>query len=318
MYSEVIKKINEANRIYITGHQNPDGDSIGSTFGLYFALKKYGKDVTPILASHSATFDFLEGIEDAVEQVKEDKYDLLICVDSSSKNRLAISSEDFNKAEFVIMIDHHQEENPYGDINVIDSSLPAACELIFNLINEIGIEFDEKIASYVYMGLMTDTGSFNYSSTKASTMRAAASLIESGAPFCDICKRLNDTIKESKLMLIKKAIENMEVYLDGKIRYTFIDYKTISSLGIDDEDAEGMTNYLRMVEGTLAAVYVREKSTGELKVSMRSNGNLDVGKVAISFGGGGHARASGYTMDVSNSTYEKEKEKLLNALRSEI
>ena len=318
MYSEVIKKINEANKIYITGHKNPDGDSIGSTFGLYFALKKYGKDVTPILGTHSSSFDFLEGISDGVDKVKEERYDLLICVDSSSKNRLAIEEEDFNKAEFVIMIDHHQEDNPYGNINVIDSSLPAACELIFNLINELNISYDKIIASFVYMGLMTDTGSFNYSSTKPSTVRAAASLMECGIDFTDICKRLNDTVKEAKLFLIKKAIENMEIYFNGKVRYTFIDYKTISSLGVDDEDAEGMTNYLRMVEGTLVAVYVREKSTGEFKVSMRSNGNVDIGKVAISFGGGGHTRASGFTMNLENSTYEKEKEKLLKVLGSEI
>lgn len=318
MYSEVIKKINEAKKIYITGHRNPDGDSIGSTFGLYFALKKYGKDVTPILGSHSSSFDFLEGIDSGLECVKENKYDLLICVDSSSKERLQITEEDFNKADTVIMIDHHQEDAPYGDINVIDSTRPAACELVFNLINELGVGFDKTIASYVYTGLMTDTGSFNYSSTKPSTMRAAATLLETGIDFTDICKRLNDTIKESKLFLIKKAIENMEVYFNGKVRYTFIDYKTISDLGVDDEDAEGMTNYLRMVEDTLIAVYVREKSTGELKVSMRSNGNVDIGKVAIMFGGGGHMRASGYTMNIDNSTYEEEKEKLLKVLESEI
>ena len=110
MYSEVIKRINEAKKIYITGHRNPDGDSIGSTFGLYFALKKYGKDVTPIFGAHSSSFDFLEGIDEGVQSVKEDRYDLLICVDSSSKERLQITEEDFNKADTVIMIDHHQED----------------------------------------------------------------------------------------------------------------------------------------------------------------------------------------------------------------
>lgn len=314
MFKDVIREIEKANKIYITGHINPDGDSIGSVFGLYFALKKIGKDVLPILSNYSSFFSFMPNINDGVSKVVEDEYDLLICVDSSSKSRLAICDEDFNKAKKVVMIDHHEKDMPYGKVNVIDSSLPAASELIYNLIKEMNIELDELVASYIYMGIMTDTGSFNYSSTKPSTMRAAADLISVGIDFSEICKKINDTIKESKLFLIEKAISNMEVFYGGKVRYTFVDYDTISSLGVDEEDAEGMTNYLRKVENTEVAIYVRGKQNGELKVSMRSNGKVDIAKIAISFGGGGHVRASGYTMNLENSTYEKEKQKLIDLI----
>lgn len=312
MFEEIIDEIKKANTIYVTGHINPDGDSIGSTFAVYLALKKFGKNVLPILSKYSKTFSFLPHISDAVESVNNKEYDLLICVDSSTKERLAISQEDFSKAKKVVMIDHHVKDKQYGDICVIDSALPAASELVFNFIQKLGVKLDKEIATYLYMGLLTDTGSFNYSSTKPSTMRAAAILMETGIDHSDICKKINDTISEEKLYLIKKAIENMEVFYDGKLRYTYIDYDTISSLGIDDEDAEGMTNYLRSVRGTEVAVYVRGKENGELKVSMRSNGLVDVSKAAIAFNGGGHKRAAGYTMNTKNSTYDAEKKKLLD------
>lgn len=314
MYREIIDEIKKANTIYVTGHINPDGDSIGSTFAIYLALKKLNKNVLPIISTYSKTFSFLPHIQDGVNCVNVDSYDLLICVDSSSKQRLAISEDDYNKAKKVVMIDHHIKDKPYADICVINSDLPAASELVFNFINQLNVEIDKDIATYIYMGLVTDTGSFNYASTKPSTLRAAAILMESGIEHSKICKLVNDTISESKLYLIKKAIENMEIYFGGKLRYTYISYEEMQSIRIDEEDAEGMTNYLRGVEGTEVAVYVREKSDGTLKVSMRSNEIVDISRIATALGGGGHKRAAGYTMDIKNSTYEEEKKKLLDLI----
>ena len=302
MFEKIIEEVKNANSIYVSGHINPDGDSIGSTFAVYLALKKMGKDVKPILTKYSKTFSFLPFINEAKDHVEEEKYDLLICVDSSSKERLAIGEEGFSKANRTVLIDHHVKDKDYVDVSVVDSELPAASELVYNFINELNVEIDENIASFLYMGIMTDTGSFNYSSTKPSTHMAAAKLIEAGADFSYICKMINDTMSEGKLYLIKSAIERMEKYYDSKVRYTFIDYK----------DAEGMTNYLRAVSGTEVAIYVREKSTGELKVSMRSGGKVDIADVAIKFGGGGHKRAAGFTMNIDGSTYEEEKKKLLD------
>ena len=152
------------------------------------------------------------------------------------------------------------------------------------------------MATYIYTGIMTDTGSFNYSNTSSDTHIAAAELIKAGADHVTVCKKLNDTIKEAKLKLIAKTIENMEVYNGGKVRYSLVDYDTINSLGLDEEDAEGMTNYLRMVEGTEVGIYIRGKKNGTYKVSMRSIGNVDISKIAIANGGGGHPRAAGFTI----------------------
>lgn len=314
MFKGVNELIQNSNSIYVVAHENPDGDAIGSSFATYLGLKNLGKDIKVVMKKCSDSFKFLPHIDDAVETVEKDEYDLLICVDSSDKTRLDISESDFNKAKKILMLDHHKKVNPYGDINCIDETLPAASEIIYNFLKEINVEITKDIATYIYTGLMTDTGSFNYSSTKSSTLRIAANLIDTGIDFSDICKRLNDTIKEAKLNLISKSINNMEVYFDGKLRYTYVDYDTMLSLGIDDEDAEGMTNYLRMVEGTQVAVYVRGRSDGTSKVSMRSCGKVDVSKIAIAFGGGGHERAAGYTIKGDINTAKSELIKMIEGM----
>lgn len=311
MFKEAKEILDKSNKIYIVGHKNPDGDSIGSSFALYFALKKLNKDVKVVMPKYSDSFSFLPGIDTAVSSVIEDSYDLLIAVDSSSNDRLALSIEDFEKAKRIIMLDHHQESNPYGDFRYIDSTKPAASEIIYDFIQYLNIEIDKNIATYIYTGIMTDTGSFNYESTKPSTLYIASKLLETGIDFAYICKKLNDTIKEAKLKLIAKTIDNMEVMFDGKFRYSFVDYNTINGLGLDEEDAEGMTNYLRKVENTEIAAYVRERKDKTAKVSLRSGGDIDVSEIAIKFGGGGHKRAAGYTM---LGNIDEEKQKLIDVV----
>lgn len=312
MFEAAKSLIDNANKVYVVGHINPDGDSIGSAFAMCLGLESLGKNAKVVIPSRSSVYDFLPHIKKySVDNVEDEEYDLLVCVDSSDKDRLSISEEDFNKAKKVLVLDHHEEKIPYGNVNCIRSDLPAASQIVYDFINYLGIKIDKDIATYLYMGIMTDTGSFNYSSTKPSTFEAASSLISTGIDFSDICKRVNDTKDESVLYLIKSTIDNMEVYYDGQVRYSYVPYETIKAIGIDEEDADGMTNYLRMVKGTEVAIYVRGKSNGTNKASLRSNGKVDVSKIAIAFGGGGHKRASGYTMP---KDYEVSKKELLDMI----
>lgn len=311
MFKEAKEILNKSNKIYISAHINPDGDAIGSTLAIYFALKKLGKDVHVVMPSYSNVFSFLPGVNLCVDAIENKEYDLLIALDSSDNTRLAISEQEYKLAKKVIMLDHHQISKPYGDFRYIDDTKSSASEIAYLFIKYLDIEIDKDMATLLYAGIMTDTGSFNYNNTSSDTHRIVADLIDYGAQTVMVCKKLNDTIKESKLKLIAKAIDNMEVFYNGKMRYSYIPYDDIKNLGIDDEDAEGMTNYLRSVEGTEVAVYVRGKSDGTNKVSMRSGGNVDISKIAISFGGGGHPRAAGYTMKESE---EIEKQKLIKVV----
>lgn len=296
MFEQAEKLIEKSKTIYVVGHTNPDGDSVGAAFAMYLALKKIGKDVKVLITKYSESYNIFKELKQGVKSVQTLSYDLLITVDSSDKERLDISEQDIKKAKKILMIDHHKMSNPFGDVNCIEDDCPAACQIVYNFLKFMNIEIGQDIAKFIYTGIMTDTGSFNYSSTTPETMEIVADLIKTGIDFSYICDKLNHTLPEAKLYLIAKTIEKMEAYFGNQVRYSFIDYNTISELGVDEEDAEGMTNYLKMVEGTKVAVYVREKSDGTYKVSMRSDENVNVSDIAIEFGGGGHKRASGYTI----------------------
>ncbi len=311
MFEEAVKIVNDSKSIYVVAHVNPDGDAIGSTFATYFALKKLGKEVYVVMPSYSSRFEFLPGVKDSIDKIEKKNYDLLIALDSSDYTRLAVSEEEYKNAKKVIMIDHHKISRPYGDFRYIDDKKASASEIAYLFIKALGVEIDKDIATMLYAGIMSDTGCFSYADTSPDTLRIAAELMEKGVNFVEICQRLNDTMKEEKLKLIAKAVDNMETYMDGKIRYTYISYEDIVKLGLNDEESEGMANYLRAVDGTEVAIYVRGKSDGTLKVSMRSRGNIDLSKIAIAFGGGGHPQAAGYTM---NGDIEVEKDKLIKVV----
>ena len=312
MFEQAKKIIEESNTIYIVAHVNPDGDAIGSTFAIYFALKKMGKDAHVVMPDHSTVFNFLPRIDEHVKSIDVRSYDLLIALDSSDNTRLAIPKEDYDKAKKIIMLDHHQVTNPYGDFIHIDDTRSSASEIAYIFLKYItDNNIDKDMATMLYTGIMTDTGCFNYNNTSARTMRVVAELLDIGAENFLVNKKINDTIQESKLRLVAKTVDNIESFYDNKLKYSYVSYEEIHALGISDEDAEGMTNYLRSIEGTEFAVYVRGKSDGSIKVSMRSGGRIDVSKVAIEFGGGGHPRAAGYTMQ---DPYEIGKEKLIKAI----
>ncbi len=312
MFNKARKLINEASSIYIVSHINPDGDAIGSAFAMYFALKNMGKDVNVLMPKYGTRYEFLEYINLAKKEVNESEYDLLICMDASDLERLNISKEDYLKAKKVIVIDHHVKKPMDADVLVIDMEAPATAQIVYDLLMSQNIPIDKNIAECIYLGLLTDTGSFNYQRTTGKTMRIAAEMIDKGIDFALICKKMNDTIKESKLHLINLAINNMEKYMDGKIRYTQVEKSDLDRLGVELEDADGVTNYLRMIEGTKVSIYVRGIQNGEYKVSMRSDGHVDISGICIGFGGGGHIRAAGF--GVKAGEIDKVKKELLEVV----
>lgn len=310
MTKEVIDYINKANNIYIVAHIRPDGDAIGSAYALCLGLRNMGKKAQVVMSSYSKKFEFLDEIKDAVSNVLEKEYDLLICTDCSDKARLDMSEEDFAKAKNVVVFDHHKFSSVPCNSSIIEETTPACCEVVYKFFKENNIEITPKMASFIYMGIMTDTGSFNYERTTAFSYRIAAEMIDKGADFVTICKKINDTMPESKVKLMTYVLQNMETYFDGKLRISVVTQDVLDEFGVDKEDAEGMTNYLRSIEGTRLAVYIREVEDGKYKASLRSEGDLDCAVIAHDLGGGGHIRAAGFDLiDV-----EKTKQIIINKM----
>lgn len=313
MFDKAGKLIKESKTIYIATHVNPDGDAIGSAFAMYFALKNMGKDVNVLMPSYGRRFDFLNYISLSKKEVEISKYDLLICVDASDLDRINISDKDYKKAKKVMLIDHHIKRSMDADVKLVNVEAPATAEIVYDFLISQKILIDKNVAECIYLGLLTDTGSFNYQRTTGKTMRIAADMMDTGIDFGLICKKMNDTIKESKIHLITLAINNMEKYMDGKVRYTQVEKSDLDRLGVELEDADGVTNYLRMIENTKVSIYVRGTLNGEYKVSMRSDGQVDVSGICIALGGGGHLRAAGFT--IYKGKLKETKEKLLKLVR---
>lgn len=305
MTKEVIDYINEANNVYIVAHIRPDGDAIGSAYALCLGLRNMGKNAHVIMSSYSKKFEFLEEVKDSVANVFEPEYDLLICTDCSDKARLDMLPEDFAKAKNVVVFDHHKFSSVPSNASIIEEETPACCEVVYKFFKDNNIEITPKMASYIYMGIMTDTGSFNYERTTSFSYKIAAEMIDKGADFVTICKKINDTMPESKVKLMTYVLQNMEVYFEGKLRISVVTQNVLDEFGVDKEDAEGMTNYLRGIEGTMLAVYIREVEGGKFKASLRSEGNIDCSVIAHELGGGGHIRAAGFDLiDVEKTKQE--------------
>lgn len=314
-YELAKKLIDEANTICISAHIRPDGDAIGSMGAMYNFLKDMGKDVTWLLPTKTNRFDFMAGINEAKSCFDGTEYDLLISLDTSDEKRMNITKEDFNKAKKIIVIDHHKNNSIEGDLKIVDENAPANCEIVYKLIKNLDGKITKKIADYIYLGLMTDTGSFNYERTTSDTYYIAGNMLKCGAEFAKICKNANDTLSETRMKLIAYVISNMEVYMNGKIRIALVDEDIQNTLNATEDDVDGLVNYLRCIKGTIVAIYIRKIKNGMYKFSIRAEEPIDCSIICKMFGGGGHVRAAGFETYDLEETKQKlilEIERLLN------
>lgn len=301
------KLIDEAKTICLIAHKQPDGDAIGSLGAMYHFLTEIGKEVYMIVPDMPKRFKFMPNIDKATDKFPENKeIDLLICLDCSEiERRTCIAKEDLVKAHKLIVIDHHMGASDDVDVKIVDTSAPANCELVYKAIKYMGHPISRNIASYLYLGLLTDTGSFNYERTTGDTYRIAGELVDTGIDFTTICKKMNDTYTANRMKLIAYVINNTEAYANGKIRISVLDKKYQEEINATEEDADGLVSYLRCIEGTIAAVYIRLAKNGEYKFSIRAEEPIDAAEVAKAFNGGGHKRAAGFETTNLKDTKEK-------------
>ena len=312
-FSEVIDKIRTAERIAVFTHTMPDSDALGSAFALRGALRAMGKQADCFLEkSLSAMYDFFPS--DYVTEPEEvHKYDLKISVDCGERSRLGIFSDTFEGN--TINMDHHREKAAFAQTNIVDENSASTGEIIYELLLAADAEITPEIADALYAAVATDTGGFMFSNTTANTHRVAASLMEAGADFYTLNKHLllEKTLKKYRLTAL--CIEQMEITQDGKIAVTALDYDTVKRLQVTADDLEGLSSLPRSIKGVEAGALLTELEEGRIKVSLRSDRIVDVAKVAASFGGGGHMRASGFT---GSGSIEELKRCIFQKLKAEL
>lgn len=318
MKKRIATELENSTSVAIAGHIRPDGDCVGSCMGMYLYIKENYpqiRDVTVYLEPVGGSYDMIPDMDKIVSDFSEDKvYDLCIALDSGDTGRLGGAAKYLESAKRTVCIDHHISNRGYADINHIVPGASSTCELLYQLMEPEKIS--ASVATALYMGIVSDTGVFQYSSTSPETMRIAADLMEKGIDFTRI---VEETFFEKSYLqnqILGRALLESILLLDGKCIISAIKQKDMEFYGVTPMDLDGISSQLRNTKGVEVAIFLYESGVQEYKVSMRSSHLVDVSKIAVYFGGGGHVRAAGCTMQgsiydvVNNLTKHIEKQLL--------
>lgn len=296
----ITDELKGAGTIAVGGHVRPDGDCVGSVMGLYLYLKKEmpGARIDVYLEQPPEIFDCISGIKDIKSEFNNKTvYDVFLALDTTP-DRLGGAEAIYDRARKKINIDHHISNTGYGDVSVVEPGRSSTAELLYELMDPAAL--DEEIAKAIYIGIIHDTGVLRYSNTSPRTLEIAAELIKFGFDFSKIVEETfyEKTYLQTQIMG-RAVLESMRL-LDDRCIVSVVSRRMMEFYQVQPKDLDGIVNQLQSVKGVDCAIFMYETGTLEYKVSMRSNGRVDVSKVAVRFGGGGHVRAAGCTM---NGTY---------------
>lgn len=286
--------LQQAHTVAISGHIRPDGDCIGSCTGLYLYIKKKYPNiqVDVYLEPIPECFSMLEVVKEVQNEVCTDKeYDLFIALDSALKNRLGFSEVLFDQAKDTFCIDHHISNPGFARQNYIVPEASSTAELVYRLIDKDAIDF--SIAESLYLGIVHDTGVFQYSSTSPETMEAAANLMRKGVRASELIDKTYYEKTYAQNLIMGKALQDSILMLEGKCIASYITQDVMKKYHVKPSDMEGIVSQLRNTQGVEVAIFMYELAPDEYKISLRASGDVNVSKVAECFGGGGHVKAAG-------------------------
>jgi phosphoesterase RecJ-like protein len=295
--NDILKELEHAQKIGITGHVRPDGDCIGSCLSLYQYIKNNLEDVMVdvYLEEVPDNYGMLEGIN-MINHLydKEEVYDIFITLDCGSIDRIGYADKYFTTAKKTICIDHHISNQSFADINLIVSDASSTCEILFDLMKEDKIT--KEIAETLYTGIIYDTGVFKHSNTSEKTMNIAGRLISKGIPFSNIIDESFYQKTYVQNQLLGRCLLESFLVLDNRCIIATVSRKELEFYNATSKDLDGVIDQLRITKGVEVAIFIYEVDSNEYKVSLRSNDSVNVSKIAQLFGGGGHVKAAGFTM----------------------
>ncbi|MBA2296085.1 MAG: DHH family phosphoesterase [Actinobacteria bacterium] len=302
----VVEALSGATRFVVTSHDNPDGDAIGSLLALHLALLELGKDSVMSLGGSTPLpeeFGFLglatHGLvraapADAAERV-------LVAVDCAQASRI-VETALVDRATSIVNIDHHHDNTRFGAVNLVVEDASSTAEVLADVFDALSLGTSPAIAEALYVGLVTDTGRFQYSNTSAKALRLAAELVEAGADPSKVFVEVYESTPLPRLKLLARALERAVTLVEGRIVVSELVRDDFEDTGAAEPSSEGIIDYLRAADGAELVALVRELPNGAAtarKGSLRSRpGGVDVSAIARAFGGGGHRRAAGFSTDL--------------------
>lgn len=300
LLSAAADMLRNADSVALCGHVMPDGDSLGSVLALGLALRRMGKRVY-LLSPDPVPDQYINLLPGAADIQSElqgpDLPKVFVSVDCSVPERLGQFKDLLGRFSGIMIIDHHAGGVNFGHLYLNDAQLPAAGELVYELLRVLPVDIDAEIALCLYVAICTDTGSFRYDGVRPATHRIIARLMETGINTGQINKQLYEEQPLVSLQVLSEVLKTLTVSSCGRLASMYIKRDTLNSLKALDEHVDGVTNYPRTIKGVELALFFRELDNGKFKVSFRSKHYLDVNKLASQFGGGGHYRAAGCIME---------------------
>ncbi len=313
----IVARIIESKKIGITCHTSPDGDSLGSVLGLLQGLLKLGKEAY-VMSKDSLpkTFEYMPFSNEIVKNIDFvlEGTDTVIVLDCGNIDRIN-SNLDLDHREYILLnIDHHISNDMYGDINYVDTSSAAVAEIIFDILKLLNVYIDANIATCLYTSLITDTGSFRHSNTTKLTHEIAGSLIDTGIDFTEIHRIIFENKQFERVKLYGRVIEDMRLVLNSKVCIMKITDALFNELNIGKGDTSDILIFGTQIDSVEVTILLKESEDG-LKVSLRSKNIIDVRKLSEEFGGGGHTRAAGFSV---NKPLREIEQILINKLEKEL
>jgi phosphoesterase RecJ-like protein len=290
----IVEAIRVRQRFVISSHSRPDGDSIGSQLAAAFALRELGKQVVVVNADPAPPpLMQFPGVPDITIADRVDgDFDAAIIMECGDLARTGVAGlERF----FVINIDHHPGNSAYGQLNWFDAGAAACGEQVFDLVRALKVPLTRDIATHIYLAILTDTGSFHYSSISPRTFDICRETLEAGVDPVLVARNVYDSNNMGRLKLFGAVLSAMQIDPTGRIAIVYLDHEMARAAGGTYEDTEGIINLPLTVKEIQAVLFFKQTEGDEYRVSMRSKGDIDIGSVAKAFGGGGHKNAAGCT-----------------------
>jgi phosphoesterase RecJ-like protein len=303
-------------RILVVSHMRPDGDAYGSSLGLGLCLRALGKDV--VIANTdglSSPFQFLPGSADLTTvpgNIEPDR--LIIAVDCADQKRLGPAFEKGERQPDV-NIDHHVSNPGYAKLNLIDAESPATAQVLHEIITALRWPLTPAVAANLYVGLMTDTGSFRYRQTTARTFEVAAELVKAGADPTDLAEGCYQNFRTERLLLMREMFNSLHFADQDRVAWFYLSPETYARSGATPDETEGLIEYLQAVKTIEVAFLLETLPDGLTRGSMRSRGKVNVQQICAEFGGGGHRLAAGLRTRLEPAALEK---KLLDLIASQL
>jgi phosphoesterase RecJ-like protein len=303
---DVAAAIRAHDKLIVVTHENPDGDALGSMLATTLGLRAIGKNVVMYLAGSAplpAEYGFLDMDGLARELPADVGERALVAVDCANERRIGEDSSVVTEAAVVLNVDHHHDNARFGDVDLIVDEASSTAEIVRDLLRVLDVQLTPEIAQALYVGLVTDTGRFQYTNTTPKALRLAAELVEAGANVHDVFRHVYETVQFAKLKLLARALERAQLFEGGRLVVSYLLKDDFEQVGAEEPYSEGIIDQLRSVEGSEMVALIREppRSDGPARrISLRSSHDeVDVSAIAREAGGGGHRQAAGFSSELS-------------------